>query len=105
MRPQPDLKLEINGLTEAAGCLYVVAGSTLGGRLIARALRQSLAGGVEHALEFFGGREAASSQDWLQLRKALEAHLQDPEDLETACHKAREVFRLFGRALVDPQVV
>ncbi|CAH2598676.1 bacteriophytochrome heme oxygenase BphO [Rhodovastum atsumiense] len=59
---------------EALGALYVLEGSTLGGRVIARDLRQRLGPDIAAALAFFDGRGDAAGSAWRGFCAALNAH-------------------------------
>lgn len=79
---------------EALGCLYVLEGSAIGGRMLAPALRAA-AGDVPTA--FFASEGRAQARGWQAVRAALRLA---PVDLhEDAVRGARAVFSAFGAHL------
>jgi heme oxygenase len=87
--------LAITNLPEAAGCMYVLGGASMGARVISRALRMHLGERVAPALHFFGAGNHAGAPHFADLRIALDATLATPEDMDAAVAKARQVFGLF----------
>ncbi|MCC4596127.1 biliverdin-producing heme oxygenase [Xanthomonas campestris pv. phormiicola] len=75
------------------GMLYVVEGSRLGGRVIARQLRQTLPG-VAPALAYFelGDADPAS---WRRFQQRLEQALPTPQSRQAAVDGARAMFAHF----------
>jgi heme oxygenase len=57
----------------ALGCLYVVEGATLGGRVIGRALREHLGLGPTTGAAFFDGYGLETAAMWFSFRAQLEA--------------------------------
>jgi heme oxygenase len=55
-----------------AGCLYVLEGASLGGRIIARALDQRLALRNDSGAAFFGGDGAGTAVRWKRVLRWLE---------------------------------
>lgn len=56
---------------EALGALYVFEGSTLGGAIIAKMVRDRVSGLPENALQFFTGYAEATMVKWAQFRQFL----------------------------------
>ena len=70
----PDLEDE----AAAWGCLYVMEGSTLGGRVIASALGRSLGLGAENGAAYFSGYGARTGELWREFCAALATASVDP---------------------------
>lgn len=99
--PGPDLP-EHSRFGEALGCLYVLEGSSLGGRVLAPALRHVL-GDVPTAFFDSDGRRHPSP--WRALQEGLhryEAAHGDPDDV---LRGARATFVAFGRHVADGRTV
>jgi len=84
----------------ALGCLYVLEGSTLGGKVIRKHLLRSLGPDAEGALNFFGCYGAECGANWQRFRDALEDAL-DPNAgaVETALTSAKATFASLEQAL------
>lgn len=54
----------LNGAADVAGCLYVVEGASLGGRVISRALRRRLVLHADNGASFFAGEGDATAARW-----------------------------------------
>lgn len=61
----------LDDLAAGLGCLYVLEGSTLGGQVISRHLRQTLGITPETGGRFFQGYGARTGPMWLAFRSAL----------------------------------
>lgn len=91
------------GLARAAGCLYVLEGSTLGSRMIVKLLDQAQQRPAAGASRFFQGYGPATGERWSRLGRELEASLGgDEEALGRAVLAAGETYRFLGRILADP---
>lgn len=88
-------------LAEAAGAIYVLAGASLGARIIERQLRVQLEAGPE-LLHFFGQRADPGLPGWPALRQALDAALADPADEALALDMAQRVYGHFMFHLGPP---
>jgi heme oxygenase len=88
---------------DAWGCLYVVAGSALGGRVIERAVRAQLGAPVADSLQFLHGRSSNLGSAWQALCTAIDVALAEPASLERAIVKAREVFAYFSVQLASAE--
>lgn len=88
-------------LSEAAGAIYVLAGASLGARIIERQLRAQLAAGPE-LLHFFGERTSPDLPRWPELRRALDAALAEPAHEALALGMARRVYAHFLHHLGPP---
>jgi heme oxygenase len=72
----PRTSLRLHDLAEGLGCLYVLEGSALGGRVIAQ--RAQLVLGPELPVTFFAGAgRAAPGRAWRELQAALNAFAAD----------------------------
>lgn len=74
---------QINNSAAAFGALYVLEGSTLGGRIITRMLLQNDAVPRE-ALRFFSGYGEATGGKWKTFLQALNSQAQQPETITGA---------------------
>ncbi len=95
--------LALDGLADALGCLYVLEGSRLGGRVVARTARLRL--GADLPVTFFSGPgDRDPRTDWQALRATLDGFGRSQG--ETACTQvAAAAERTFGslqRRLVAP---
>ena len=87
-----------DGLAAGLGALYVLEGSALGGKIIAREAEAALGlGGV--GTSFFRGGDGAT---WRAFGRALDAALDTPDRFRRARHAAEQTFDAFGRAVLDP---
>ncbi|GAC1488584.1 MAG: biliverdin-producing heme oxygenase [Acetobacteraceae bacterium] len=77
----------------ALGCLYVVEGSTLGGRQIVRRLDPLLAGPAGR--RFLGAGAEPGHVNWAALGGVLDTLGADPADLATMIDSAMRTFTLF----------
>jgi heme oxygenase len=93
--PAPQLADE----ADVWGCLYVVAGSALGGRAIERAVRLQLGVSVARGVRFFHGRSPNLGLAWKNLSRALDEAMADPVRLEKATAKANQIFEFFAAHL------
>lgn len=89
----------INDHFSAMGALYVLEGSTLGGKIIAKTLAEKL--GNDVSLLFFRGYGAETGSMWKKFTHYLEhpTHLQQPDVVLRA---ATETFELFGACFNKP---
>lgn len=95
--PEPLPDLELDGLAEELGVAYVLEGSTLGGQVLSRQLREELA--LDHAaLTFLTGYGAATHVMW----SAFVQHLDragEAVDHDRAAAAAVRTFELFDCVL------
>jgi len=92
--PQSDALPAVSSTAEALGALYVMEGSTLGGRVISRMLlkKEGLQLNEEH-LRFFGGYGEATGSKWKAFVQLLN---QQTGNTDTLIRSANETFRLFA---------
>ncbi len=81
------------GLPQILGAVYVLEGSRLGGKVLAKRLYP---GAPRRFLAAVGGRSA-----WPLLVNLLNQNLQDPGDLMTAATAAKDCFACFERSAVQ----
>lgn len=62
---------EIKTASQAFGCLYVLEGSTLGGKIIARSLKKNLGLDQSHGASFFYGYGQETGTKWKAFQQAL----------------------------------
>ncbi len=77
----------------ALGALYVLEGSTLGGKIIAKTITEKL--GSTEALSFFKGYGPETGPMWKKFTQYLALPL-DQQAAETVVYTATETFRRFG---------
>jgi heme oxygenase (biliverdin-IX-beta and delta-forming) len=85
----------------ALGCLYVLEGSSLGGRVVARIVRDRI-GNVPVA--FFTGRGRAKLAPWTSVLKALTRFDTEGGDGDTVIAGACDTFATFASHLAGPRI-
>ena len=92
----PDLPLLASPI-KALGCLYVLDGAALGGKVIARQVRKSLRDRVSDRAAFFtsGGADVAAT--WRHLMGVIEARTGHPDDRREAVRGAEATFECLAR--------
>lgn len=94
---------DLPALTETAqaiGCLYVLEGSTLGGQVITRLLKDSLHISPEEGGRFFAGYREQTVPNWRQFGAWAEGWAAENPDLQPlAVDAARKTFVSFSRWL------
>jgi heme oxygenase (biliverdin-IX-beta and delta-forming) len=84
----------------ALGTLYVLEGSTLGGLVIARALRERFGDAIVGAMAFLAGRGPQTVPMWRRFKTALDAYgLAFPEQADAMIAGARATFAAHCRQL------
>jgi heme oxygenase len=85
------------GFAHALGALYVLEGSTLGGQIILRHLRQVLGDRIAGADAFFSGHAQQTGTMWNSFRASLDAYgTQSPETTPDAIAGAESTFAAVG---------
>lgn len=80
---------------EALGALYVIEGSTLGGKIISKMMQQQL--GLSGAgLSFFSGYGDSTEQMWNTFKDVLNAQAENPEQEAAVIAAANQTFLKFG---------
>ncbi|MDZ7735241.1 MAG: biliverdin-producing heme oxygenase [Gammaproteobacteria bacterium] len=81
------------------GCLYVLEGSRLGGKVIARQLASTLSLSPDRGMRFFAGSPGANGPDWLQFCRRAESLCGSPPARKAAVVAAAATFTLFYEQL------
>jgi len=82
----------VNSAAEAFGCLYVLEGSTLGGRIILKMLKKQIPSLQDGQLTFFNGYGAATGTQWQQFKSILDTYQAESQQVIAA---ANETFLRF----------
>ncbi len=83
----------INDHASAMGALYVLEGSTLGGKIIAKTIAEKLSS--TEALSFFKGYGTETGVMWKKFTQYLE-HPENHKNAKTVINTAADSFRRFG---------
>ncbi len=83
---------EVPDAAAALGVLYVLEGAALGGQVIARHVRRTLALTPAQGLAFFTGDADGTGARWVRFRDALAA---SPADPDAVAASARDTFSAF----------
>jgi heme oxygenase len=87
----------------AIGCLYVLEGSTLGGKFLLNNFTQTLGPSINGATAFFAGHGAAAGTAWNTFRAAIDAYgAAHPAEQDDVLAGAAATFRLFAAGLPAP---
>jgi heme oxygenase len=85
---------------EALGALYVLEGSTLGGRVILADISSRLGASIKGATKFLEGHGANAGSMWLSFRKALDGYaIENASMAERIVDGAIQSFQLFADAM------
>lgn len=80
---------------EALGALYVIEGSTLGGKIISKMMEQQLGfNGI--GLSFFSGYGDRTEEMWNIFKEKMDAQAENPEQEAVVIAAANETFLKFG---------
>lgn len=91
-------------LPRGLGCLYVIEGSMLGGRVLARSLRRRLGPAARGALGFFDAYGERLEPLWERLVRVLDAAARDPGARAALLDAAQDTFDCAQRWLVVTEV-
>jgi heme oxygenase len=80
---------------QAFGCLYVMEGSTLGGRFIANRVSHTLGETIQPALSFFTGYGEQTGHNWKVFREALINYSNATQADDEVVRSANATFQLF----------
>jgi heme oxygenase len=80
--PQCKRLPQVNSITEALGCLYVLEGATLGGQIIGRHLKKNLALDEDRGCAFFRSYGDDVGPMWKSFRETLSSHCSKHERIE-----------------------
>lgn len=86
---------EVQGYTQAIGAMYVLEGSTLGGKIIAAMIQKKL-GSVEGALSFFSGYGGQAMPMWNAFKEMVNSGIQNDEK-KAVLKAADDTFTSFKR--------
>lgn len=86
---------DVDGSHRLLGCLYVIEGSELGGRVIRKRLEKELDEDALRADAFFGTDPGRVRERWTDFRAELERRLAPGDPVEAAAEAARATFRAF----------
>ncbi|HTF80713.1 MAG TPA: biliverdin-producing heme oxygenase, partial [Cytophagales bacterium] len=70
LEPSPYLPI-VQSMSHAFGCLYVLEGSTLGGQIISRVLKDNLGLGPENGASYFNGYGSSTGEKWKMFCAAI----------------------------------
>jgi heme oxygenase len=87
-------------LPQLMGCLYVLEGATLGGKLICASLRRVLGIGPENGAAFFASYGEAVACQWQRFCVALEKSLPDVAARQEATLSGVATFELFNASVL-----
>ncbi len=82
-------------LSHAFGCLYVMEGSTLGGKMISRILNDTLNIDETNGAKFFTGYGPTTGMKWNAFREALGKYSTETNDDESVVEAANDTFLKF----------
>lgn len=86
-------RLRLPTLAAAFGSMYVMEGSVLGGRVIAKRVAETLALGPDSGAAYFNGRGRNTAAQWREFRSLLEAEVgPDRACRQDACNAAQQTF-------------
>ena len=83
------------------GALYVVEGSTLGGQIIARHLKQKFGLDETNGIAFFSGYGKETGKMWKQFGAAVTEFAETSSEQEEIIAAANETFEKIGQCLAD----
>ncbi|MDT3403454.1 biliverdin-producing heme oxygenase [Mucilaginibacter terrae] len=86
---------EIENALQAFGALYVIEGSTLGGKIIAKMMAQQLGITNGTGLSFFNGYGDDSAQMWDKFKQKLDLIAQDSNSENIVIEAANQTFTKF----------
>lgn len=93
-----DQPIQIETVPELVGTLYVIEGSALGSKMIAKQLKRSPAIGSDARFQFYETMGQGSGDRWQSFRKIVEKEMPSDQERERATAGARRAFE-FIRAV------
>jgi heme oxygenase len=87
---------QIDNLLKAFGALYVIEGSTLGGKIIAGMMRQHFTFEGNEGLSFFSGYGDDTNAKWNAFKMELNAIAKTPAEEAEITEGANQTFEKFG---------
>ncbi len=91
---------KLETVSEGIGCMYVLEGSTLGGQIISRHLKQSLNITPENGGAFFISYGAELGKRWKQFREMVLADERSHNEADEIIAAARDTFQSFHDWLI-----
>lgn len=91
---ESDLPIIENNL-QAFGALYVIEGSTLGGKIISQMVAKQLNLHGSDGILFFSGYGNETDRMWESFKETLNNQFPNPEDAEVIIHAANDTFLKF----------
>jgi heme oxygenase (biliverdin-IX-beta and delta-forming) len=85
---------QLDTLLQGLGCLYVMEGSTLGSRIIARRLKETLQLGNRSGASFFNAYGGLTGSRWMEFKGFVSASVK-PEQADNVVKAACETFLCF----------
>jgi heme oxygenase (biliverdin-IX-beta and delta-forming) len=98
--PRCDRLPPLDTFPRALGCLYVLEGSTLGGRLISKRLAQHLNLREDSGAAFFNAYGESTGRRWLEFKSFVSTHT-EPQQTNHIVTAARQTFQYFYDWLGD----
>lgn len=92
---------ELRSIAAGFGCMYVVEGSTLGGRVILRYVSRELGVSAARGASFFASHEDRVAAMWRAFGEAASAYCTTEERAQEALAAAKVTFLAFERWLGD----
>jgi heme oxygenase (biliverdin-IX-beta and delta-forming) len=83
---------EVSTPSQAMGCLYVMEGSTLGGKFISKQVQEALGLRPEGGTAFFSGYGKDTGSRWKDFRESLVRHSEETAMDETIIGAAEDTF-------------
>jgi heme oxygenase len=93
--PQCGTIPKLETVSQGIGCMYVLEGSTLGGQIISRHLKQSLNITPENGGAFFVSYGAALGKRWKEFREIVLADERSHSETDEIIAAARDTFQSF----------
>jgi heme oxygenase len=97
-----EMALSIDTFPRAVGCLYVLEGSTLGGRVIQRHIKAALGLDADSGAAFFSGYGFQTGAMWQSFLRFLSALPFGQEEIAAAVAAARDTFEALEQRLCVP---
>ena len=88
----------------AMGALYVIEGSTLGGKLLLRHLQSRLGPVISGAMAFYGLDGKLDSHNWAATQVIIHENLITPASIDSALLSARQIFSTFHKSAESPHL-
>lgn len=86
---------EIKDHLQALGALYVIEGSTLGGKIISQMMVKQLNLPDNNGVSFFGGYGNDTDRMWTSFKDALDSQFQNPAEMKIVISSANDTFLKF----------